>query len=117
EGGKPFKVMPPSWRADIEGRADLVEEVTRIYGYDNIPVAEIRSKNAVSDGADTENYARIRKARGALSSRGLYECVTWSFMKKQTAKLFGSNDNPALALTNPISSELTQMRPSILPNL
>lgn len=118
EGSKaPYKVSPPSWRADIDGRADLVEEVTRINGFDNIPVAEIRSEGAVSGSADTENYSRTRKARGALAARGLYECVTWSFMKRDTAMLFGSNDNPALALTNPISSELTQMRPSIIPNL
>lgn len=118
EGSKaPYKVTPPSWRADIDGRADLVEEVARINGFDNIPVAEIRSVGPVSGGADTENYSRTRKARGALAARGLYECVTWSFMKRETATLFGSNDNPALALTNPISSELTQMRPSIIPNL
>jgi phenylalanyl-tRNA synthetase beta chain len=118
EGSKaPYKVTPPSWRADIDGRADLVEEVARINGFDKIPVAEIRSASAVSGGADTENYSRMRKARAALAARGLYECVTWSFMKRETATLFGSNDNPALALTNPISSELTQMRPSIIPNL
>ncbi len=111
------KVTPPAWRADIEGKADLVEEIARVYGYDNIPAAQVRSEGAVSGGAETENFARSRKARSALSSRGLYECVTWSFMKRETAKLFGSNDNPALALTNPISSELTQMRPSIIPNL
>lgn len=118
EGKKsPYKVSPPSWRADIEGRADLVEEVTRINGFDKIPAVSVRSEGAVSGGAETENFARSRKARSTLSARGLYECVTWSFMKRETAKLFGSNDNPALALTNPISSELTQMRPSILPNL
>lgn len=113
----PYKVSPPSWRADIEGRADLVEEVARINGFDNIPAESVRSEGAVSGGAETENFSRVRKARTALSARGLYECVTWSFMKKETARLFGSNDNPALALTNPISSELTQMRPSILSNL
>jgi len=118
EGGKaPYKVTSPSWRADIEGKPDLVEEVLRVNGYDAIPPQEVRSEGAVSGGAETDNFARSRKARAALSDRGLYECVTWSFMKKETAKLFGSNDNPALALTNPISSELTQMRPSLIPNL
>lgn len=118
EGSKaPYQVSPPSWRADIDGKADLVEEVTRIFGYDNIPTAEIRSEGAISGGIETDNFSRTRKARSALAARGLYECVTWSFMKKETATLFGSNDNPALALTNPISSELTQMRPSIIPNL
>jgi phenylalanyl-tRNA synthetase beta chain len=111
------KAMPPSWRADIQGRADLTEEVVRVIGYDAIPTLSVRSAGAVSGGAETDNSARSRKARSALAARGLYECVTWSFMKQDLARLFGSNDNPALALTNPISSELSQMRPSILPNL
>lgn len=111
------KAMPPSWRADIQGRADLAEEVVRVVGYDSIPTLSVRSAGAVSAGAETDNSARSRKARSALASRGLYECVTWSFMKRDLAQLFGSNDNPALALSNPISSELSQMRPSILPNL
>ena len=111
------KVTPPSWRADIQGKADLVEEIVRVHGYDNIPALSVRSEGAVAGSAETENFARSRKARNVLAARGLYECVTWSFMKKDTAALFGSNDNPALALTNPISSELSQMRPSILPNL
>ncbi len=111
------KASPPSWRADILGKADLVEEVARIEGFDKIPANEVRSIGSVPGNAETDNFARSRKARAALASRGLYECVTWSFMKKDLASLFGSNDNPALALTNPISSELSQMRPSILPNL
>jgi phenylalanyl-tRNA synthetase beta chain len=111
------KVSPPSWRADVQGRADLVEEIVRVNGYDAIPSLSVRSQGAVSGAAETENAARSRKARVALAIRGMYECVTWSFMKKDIAALFGSNDNPALALTNPISSELSQMRPSILPNL
>jgi phenylalanyl-tRNA synthetase beta chain len=111
------KVTPPTWRADIQGRADLVEEIIRVHGFEHIPALSVRSTDAVSGAAETDNFARSRKARSALASRGLYECVTWSFMKKETAALFGSNDNPALALTNPISSELSQMRPSILPNL
>lgn len=111
-GGK--KATPPSWRADIAGKADLAEEVVRIEGYDKIPALSV---NTGAKPAETESFARSRKARSALAARGLYECVTWSFMKKETAALFGSNNNPALALTNPISSELSQMRPSILPNL
>lgn len=111
------KVTPPSWRADILGKADLVEEIVRVEGFDKIPALSIRSERPVSTSAETENCARSRKARAALAARGLYECVTWSFMKKEIAALFCSNDNPALALTNPISSELSQMRPSILPNL
>lgn len=111
------KASPPSWRGDIQGSADLVEEIVRVYGFDKIPTISVRSDEAVSAGAETENFSRSRKARTALAARGLNECLTWSFMKKETAAMFGSNDNPALTLTNPISSELSQMRPSLLPNL
>lgn len=114
EGGK---ASPPSWRGDIQGKPDLVEEVARVYGYDKIPAVSVRSEGAVSSGTETENFSRARKARTALAARGLQECITWSFMNSKVANLFGSNDNPALALTNPISSELSQMRPSLLPNL
>jgi phenylalanyl-tRNA synthetase beta chain len=114
EGGKAF---PPGWRGDIQGRADLVEEIVRIHGFENIPALPVRSDGAVSGGAETVNAARSRKSRSALAARGLYECVTWSFMDEDKARLFGSNDNPALKLTNPISSDLVQMRPSVLPNL
>jgi phenylalanyl-tRNA synthetase beta chain len=111
------KASPPSWRADVQGKADLVEEIARVVGFDHMRVESIRCENAVPLPAETENFLRSKKARAALAARGLSECVTWSFMKRETAALFGSNDNPALALTNPISSDLTQMRPSILPNL
>lgn len=111
------KASPPSWRGDIQGKPDLVEEVARVYGYDKIPAVSVRSEGAVSSGTETENFSRARKARTALAARGLDECITWSFMNSRIAHLFGSNDNPALTLTNPISSELSQMRPSLLPNL
>lgn len=115
------KVTPPSWRSDIapdgsDGRADLVEEVIRVVGYDKIEPVSVRSNSAVSDSAETEGIARARMARTALAARGLSECVTWSFMSKQLAGEFGSNDN-SLTITNPISSDWDQMRPSILPNL
>lgn len=109
-------VTPPSWRSDVEGKADLVEEVIRVNGYDNIEAASVRPEG-VPAVAETPSITRARKARTALASRGLSESVTWSFMPKALAALFGSNDNPALTLTNPISSDLDQMRPSVLPNL
>jgi len=110
------KVTPPSWRADVEGRADLVEEIARIHGYDKIEAISVRPNEAVPAPAETALLARTRKARSALAARGMAECVTWSFMPKDLAAQFAGNDN-ALTLTNPISSELDQMRPSILPNL
>ena len=115
--GAGFKVQPPSWRGDIEGKADLAEEIVRIYGFENIEAVSVRSAGAVTAPAETETLNRVRRARAAMTVRGLEECVTWSFMPRERAKAFGSNDNPALQLANPISSELDQMRPSLLPNL
>ncbi|MCK5374708.1 MAG: phenylalanine--tRNA ligase subunit beta, partial [Alphaproteobacteria bacterium] len=112
-----YKVSPPSWRGDIEGKPDLTEEVTRIYGFDKIEPVSVRSEKSVTSPAETLNLSRARNARAAMTAVGLSECVTWSFMNKALANAFGSNDNPALTLCNPISSELDQMRPSILPNL
>ncbi len=115
---KSGKVTPPSWRGDVEGKPDLVEEVARITGFENIPAVSVTAEGMQKiTGAETLTGSRTRKARTALATRGLHECVTWSFMKKEASAHFGSNDNAALTLTNPISSELDQMRPSILPNL
>ena len=111
------KVSPPSWRGDIEGKPDLVEEIVRIYGVDKIEPVSVRSENAVTASAETLNLSRARTARAAMCASGMDECVTWSFLSKDLAVKFGSNDNAALTLSNPISSELDQMRPSILPNL
>lgn len=112
-----FSVQPPSWRGDIEGKADLAEEIVRIYGFEHIDAVSVRSAGAVTAPAETVTLNRVRRARAAMTVRGLEECVTWSFLPKSRAKIFGSNDNPALTLANPISSELDQMRPSLLPNL
>ncbi len=115
--GDSLKVSPPSWRGDIEGKADLTEEVARIHGFENIEPVSVRSEKAVTASAETLKLSRARMARSAMTVAGLSECVTWSFMNKDLADAFGSNDNPTLTLSNPISSELDQMRPSILPNL
>ncbi len=117
------KVTPPSWRHDVandgsSGKADLVEEVIRVIGYDHIEAVSVRSAKAISVGGETQNITKSRMARSALAARGLNECVTWSFLSKDLARDFTTNDNfDALTLNNPISSDLDQMRPSILPNL
>lgn len=111
---------PPSWRGDVEGRADLVEEIIRIHGFEHIPANSVRNTHAVSHSAETPMLTKVRSARNALADRGLNECVTWSFMGAENATLFGANDEDtikALTLLNPINAELDQMRPSILPNL
>jgi phenylalanyl-tRNA synthetase beta chain len=118
--GSEWSVTPPSWRPDIEGQADLVEEVARINGFDKIPSVSITRDSAVSKNAETPRLSRIRKVRTALAAHGLQECVTWSFMPSALAEKFGANDAQKAAklrLSNPISADLDQMRPSILPNL
>jgi phenylalanyl-tRNA synthetase beta chain len=120
DSGKAWAVQPPSWRGDIEGRADLVEEIVRVYGYDRIPPVSMTKDGAVTKSPETLRFARGRKARTVLAARGMDECVTWSFMPADKADLFGSNDNQtaaALRVMNPISAELSQMRPGLLPNL
>lgn len=118
--GKTWSVQPPSWRGDIEGRADLVEEVVRVNGLDKVPAVSVPKLTAVTQSAETPNVTRARRARTALAMRGFDETVTWSFMDSRLAELFGAHDNQAraaLTIANPISSELDYMRPSILTNL
>lgn len=119
EKGALWSVTPPSWRPDIEGRADLVEESARINGFDKIPSTSVLKDGAVAKAAETPRGARMRRVRGALASHGLQECITWSMVSSAMAQKFGANDKQcaALKLTNAISAELDQMRPSILPNL
>jgi len=115
--GERVNVTPPSWRPDIEGKADLVEEVIRIAGVDRIePQPLPRLEAAVARPILTLIQKRTRLARRALAVRGLVEAVTWSFISKGEAELFGGGD-ARLALANPIAAELSDMRPSLLPGL
>ena len=109
-------VEVPSWRADIEGEADLVEEVLRVHGYDAIPVVPLPREHAVTRPALSPARRRLGHARRALAARGLVEAVTFSFMPGKDAGLFGEVPD-RLRLVNPISADLDVMRPSILPNL
>ncbi len=113
--GAALTVAPPSWRADIEGEADLVEEVLRIEGYDNIPETPLPRTVAIAQPAVDAAQRRVAWAKRLLASRGLEEAVTWSFMDGKIARQFGASDS--LELVNPISADLSVMRPSILPNL
>ncbi|MDX2104751.1 MAG: phenylalanine--tRNA ligase subunit beta [Alphaproteobacteria bacterium] len=107
---------PPSWRPDIEGEADLVEEVLRIRGFDLIPITPLPRTATLSRAALSPAQRRTAQSRRLLAARGLTEAVTWSFMPKALAAVFGGASD-ALTLANPIASDLDQMRPSILPNL
>ncbi len=106
----------PSWRADVHGEADLVEEVLRVHGYDAIPATPMTRESTMPKPALTPGQRRAVTAKRALAARGLFEAVTWSFMPSERAALFGA-PNPGLRLVNPISADLDVMRPSLLPNL
>ena len=106
----------PSWRPDVHGEADLVEEVCRIVGLDNIPLAAMERDSAIARPVLNPLQKRMLAARRLLASRGFNEAATWAFLPEAHAKLFGGGQ-PELKLANPISSELSDMRPSLLPNL
>ena len=112
----PWTVTPPSWRRDVKGPADLVEEVARIEGYGALPSTPLPDLGAPSKGVLSPRQARVRMARRALAAMGYAEAVTWSFTKQSTAALFGGGDD-ALRVENPIAADLDCMRPSALPNL
>ncbi len=109
-------VAVPSWRPDIEGAADLVEEIGRIKGYDHIPAVSLERLDAVTHAALDALDQRANAARRALAAQGLMEAVTWSFMPGGIAAQFGFADQN-LRLLNPIGADLDVMRPSILGNL
>jgi phenylalanyl-tRNA synthetase beta chain len=114
--GERVKVAMPSWRPDVHGRADIVEEIVRIVGVDQVqPTPFPRGENARKPVLTTIQQ-RTRKAKRALAARGLVEAVTWSFVSKREAELFGGGQGE-LALANPIAAELSDMRPSLLPGL
>jgi phenylalanyl-tRNA synthetase beta chain len=114
--GNAVKVAPPSWRPDVHGKADVVEEVVRILGVDRIPSTPFDRGEAPRKPVLTTVQTRTRKAKRALAARGLTEAVTWSFVSKAQAELFGGGA-AELALANPIAAELSDMRPSLLPGL
>jgi phenylalanyl-tRNA synthetase beta chain len=113
---QPWIVTPPSWRRDVEGKADLVEEVARIHGFQHLPNTPLPDQGAPSKGVLNPRQARVRIARRALAAMGYAEAVTWSFTKQDIAALFGGGDE-RLLVDNPIASDLDCMRPSALPNL
>jgi phenylalanyl-tRNA synthetase beta chain len=116
DGKGVFSVAPPSWRGDVGGEADLIEDILRVHGYDNVPVVPMTLDTALPRLALTPSQRRVRAVKRGLAVRGLMEAVTFSFADSRQAALFGGG-NPALDLANPISSDLDVMRPSILPNL
>jgi phenylalanyl-tRNA synthetase beta chain len=109
-------VTPPTWRPDIEGKSDLVEEIIRIAGVDRVPSVAMPRPSEIALAVLTPLQRRTQTARRALAAEGLVEAVTWSFVSKAEAELFGGGA-PETALANPIASNLSDMRPSLLPGL
>jgi phenylalanyl-tRNA synthetase beta chain len=109
-----WQVTAPSWRRDVDGPADLVEEVIRIEGIDHVPPVALPRTPGVARPTATPQQKLERRARRAAAARGLDEAVTWSFISEVQAAPFGGG---AFTLANPISEDLKVMRPSLLPGL
>jgi phenylalanyl-tRNA synthetase beta chain len=114
--GEHVKVAPPSWRPDVEGKADLVEEVIRIVGLDKVRPEPLPAQREVNGPVLTLLQRRTRAAKRALAALGLVEAVTYSFVSRGQAEAFGGG-RPELALANPIAADLSDMRPSLVPGL
>jgi phenylalanyl-tRNA synthetase beta chain len=111
-----LQITLPSWRTDVHAPADIVEEVVRIIGVDRIPATPFDRGVTSRKPVLTPLQMRRRKAARALAARGMVEAVTWSFVSRAQAELFGGG-KPELALANPIAADLSDMRPSLIPGL
>jgi len=114
--GPIVKVAVPSWRSDVHGKADIVEEIVRIVGVDQVPMTPFERGEAPRKPVLKPMQLRTRRAKRALAARGMVEAVTWSFISQPQAELFGGGKRE-LSLANPIASDLSDMRPSLLPGL
>ncbi|MCZ8018349.1 phenylalanine--tRNA ligase subunit beta [Novosphingobium sp.] len=112
-----WNVIVPSWRPDVDGAADLVEEVVRIHGLDNIASTPLPRIDGVARPTATPAQALERKVRRAAAARGLNEAVTWSFLPEAEAEAFADGNGGLWVLANPISEDMKAMRPSLLPGL
>lgn len=118
EGTDILTVSVPSWRRDVSGSADLVEEVVRIVGLDAVPSTPLPRVPGVAKPTATKMQLLERKARRAAAAFGLDEAVNWSFISEAEAAPFGGGaKDESWILANPISEEMKVMRPSLLPGL
>lgn len=109
-----WQVNVPSWRRDVDGPADLVEEVVRIVGLDAVVSTPLARADGVAKPTATPAQKIERKVRRTAAARGLNEAITWSFLSEKEAGAFGGG---AWSLANPISEDMKVMRPSLLPGL
>ena len=125
--GPVVKIAIPSWRTDVQGKADIVEEIVRIVGVDKVPMTPFDRGEDARKAVLTPIQQRTRRAKRALAARGMIEAVTWSFIAKPHAELFDRDPpakaqanrrgHPELSLANPIAADMSDMRPSLLPGL
>ncbi len=104
-----WQVVPPSWRHDVDGPADLVEEIVRIHGLDHVASVALDRPSAVAAPVLSKAQRRTRTARRVLAARGFNECVSFSFIARDQARLFGGGDDYR-QLSNPIASDLDALR-------
>lgn len=109
-----WDVGVPSWRRDVDGPADIVEEVVRMVGLDNVVSVPLPRAAGVAKPTATPAQSLERKVRRAAAARGLNEAINWSFLPQKAADAFGGGD---WSLANPISEDMKVMRPSLLPGL
>ena len=114
ESGDPWIIAIPSWRRDVTGSADIVEEVVRIEGLERVPSTPLPRHAGVVKPTARPDQLMERRVRRTAAARGLNEAVTWSFVSEAEAASFGGG---AWTLANPISEEMKVMRPSLLPGL
>ena len=112
-----WTVTAPTWRPDVDGAADLVEEVVRVHGLDNVASAALPRVDGVARPTATAQQQLERRLRRAAASRGLNEAVTWSFIPPADADHFAEGNGGLWVLENPISEDMKAMRPSLLPGL
>ncbi len=112
-----WTVTVPGWRPDVDGAPDIVEEVVRIHGLDNVASAPLPRADGVARPTATPVQKLERKLRRAAAARGLNEAVTWSFLPQADADAFADGNGGLWALANPISEDMKVMRPSLLPGL
>jgi phenylalanyl-tRNA synthetase beta chain len=112
-----WAVAVPGWRPDIDGAPDLVEEVVRIHGLENVQSVPLPRAEGVARPTATPAQKLERRVRRAAAARGLQEAVTWSFLPEAEASVFAEGTGDLWILANPISEDLKAMRPSLLPGL
>jgi phenylalanyl-tRNA synthetase beta chain len=109
-----WQVSPPSWRRDVGGGADLVEEIVRMVGLDRVPSTPLPRADGVARPTATPAQKVERKVRRTAAARGLNEAITWSFLSDTEAAAF---EGGIWSLANPISEDMKVMRPTMLAGL